>query len=610
MNEGVLSFSAVNSFTINIILPRLAKKLAQDLDLDKRSTEYLYRRVCNEGLPFVTKTLPKLAKTLLKSLEKGYFDRSDLTNFRWKGASLEFCSVWLSKIFDHNGHLLINACPYAIKSIRQLCEYMYKFVTPFSKGDQVRAEHDFLKIEEDVSRLELCPKHVDGVRKVFETMYPRISRATVCDVFAHSRPRFTSGSFAGSQNLRLNASAVKNRPDHEVGTTNDAYHAHTGYFKPYPSSPTSVRVIRERKTSEVVIVPKDSRGPRIISKEPMHLLRGQMSYFDWLSSSLERDSQQRINFSDQSINRKLACKGSTDRSIATLDLEKASDMMSLKLARGVFRYSPAIRWFIENARSTSSILPVSGEEVRLNKLSGMGSGITFPTMALLIQCSIVYSVKQRFPNYRLDDIKKNVYVYGDDIVVPTSWYNCAVAGLTASGFKVNNSKSYRNSHFRESCGGDFYKGVDVGPTRLKLSGNESKIVAKANNPVINVSGPRALVQLEAHCRELVQECMFNTSEFFYELIETSLRYKLPDVSGDSACLGRYQVHFKPTPYKGRKVMVSSQSLKFDGRSCPYKTLNRFFKLSDPDDSSGRHGYYSVPYRIKLKLRNYSYEACL
>lgn len=581
----------------------VAKKLAADLGLDNKSTAYLLRRIKNEGLKFLTKTLPKLSKALLASLEKGFFQRPK--DFRWKGASLEFCSSWLNLIFNRRGILRNDACPYAIKNIRQLCEYFYKLVTPFSEKDIQEAEDKYVELEQGFP--EASNEWADEVRITFENLYPNISRETPDGVFQHSRPRFGPGSYAGSQKCPVPHHIYKNKSDSIIGTTNDTYSAYSGYFKPYASSKTPIKTTSEGKTSEVVIVPKDSRGPRIISKEPLHLLKGQMAFFDWLSSSLQFSSRKRINFTDQTINQNLAREGSIKQNIATLDLKDASDRMGFSLARRVFRNSPALRWFVLNARSTHTVLPSSGKIIPLKKLSGMGSGLTFPIMALLIQCSVVTSVRKRVRHLSLKDIAERVYVYGDDIIIPKVWYDIAVDGLCLSGFKVNTEKSYRHSHFRESCGGDYYKGVSVGPVRLKLSNNRSKLRSFAPNSTFTVVGDAAILQLERHCRELVRNGFPNLSEFFYRKIEYSLKVKLPPVSGDSPVLGRYEITAPLPNFSEREVLVPSAVTSVDVNTCPYKYLSRFFNKVD-DSVRYVFGELSRPRAIKLQKRVVTYLA--
>jgi len=54
-------------------------------------------------------------------------------------------------------------------------------------------------------------------------------------------------------------------------------------------------------------------------------------------------------------------------------------------------------------------------------------------------------------------------IYGDDIIVPVEYADVVVNYLESYALKVNVNKSFRNSHFRESCGADYYNGTAVNP---------------------------------------------------------------------------------------------------------------------------------------------------
>jgi hypothetical protein len=62
---------------------------------------------------------------------------------------------------------------------------------------------------------------------------------------------------------------------------------------------------------------------------------------------------------------------------------------------------------------------------------------------------------------------RSVYVYGDDLIVPAEEAPAIVAGLEAFGLKVNAAKSFWTGKFRESCGRDYYDGVDVTPVYVR-----------------------------------------------------------------------------------------------------------------------------------------------
>lgn len=578
----------------------VVKSLARDVGLDSYTLKYVNHRMNNEGITFLTKTLPKLSKSVLKSLELGYFDRP--TCFSWKGASLRYFTVWLDKIFDQSGNVRPDACAHAIKHLRQFCEYFYKLSLPFSNKVEIKFERKVKDIERNNSVLCQDNLFLETMRKIFCNIFPELTRSTVVDMFQQHRPRFTSGAFAGSENKNYSYYVYKTLSDKHIGTCNRKQMPFSGFFKPYPSSGTPIMPIDEDGISHTLFVPKDSRGPRCISKEPLHLLRGQMAYFDYMKNYLESKTRNRINFSDQSINQRLAHLGSVDKSLATLDLKDASDSVRLSVVNKVFRNSPLMRYCFNNFRSTHTRLPVSRDIIPLRKLSGMGSGLTFPTMALLIYLSVITSVHMR-TNLALSKIKGSVYVYGDDVIIPSAWYNFAQYGLQAAGLCCNNEKSYYRSNFRESCGADFFKGVRVSPSRLKLSGNRinSARVSKYKYGLPLV-GETALFQLDRHCRELVKNGLVTVAEYFYDKLSSLFGKYYADVSGDSPFMGRWSEHAwnKDSP---ELRVIAKPVIENNSRNCPYKYLSRFFKYEGDDSWSGSYGKLSQPRKIKLKIEN-------
>lgn len=95
----------------------------------------------------------------------------------------------------------------------------------------------------------------------------------------------------------------------------------------------------------------------------------------------------------------------------------------------------------------------------------MGQGHTFPLQTLLF---FALAEATRV----LLKVRGKVSVYGDDIIVPTQMATQLITILTDLGFILNRDKSFFDApdkiwrskkFFRESCGADFYGGVDVRP---------------------------------------------------------------------------------------------------------------------------------------------------
>lgn len=233
-------------------------------------------------------------------------------------------------------------------------------------------------------------------------------------------------------------------------------------------------------------------------------------------------------------NNALARIGSKDQSVCTIDEKSASDMQVLDLARTLW---PA-EWceFFERFRSYSTVLP-SGRTIELNMLSTMGNGFTFPFMTMTI-LSLVYANRMAFYNgpFRYIDYT-HTGVFGDDIIVPTREYATLCAQLVRAGYVVNYDKSYHEGPFRESCGGDFYKGEDVTPFYIRRLRQPADIYV-ALNQVLRWCGkhmlhmPRTLKFLLSLLDDkvfLVPEWMQDTSGVRTALCPRNFKYLRTEV---------------------------------------------------------------------------------
>lgn len=682
----------MDDYKVNFVT--LFNRLAIDFDLDFPTRTYISRRLVTEGIVVWTSVLPTLAKTVILGLELGSFvaARTQLgfTAIAWKGGLLKYFRGFLTKIFSKNGELLADPCPKAIYSLRQICEYVYKLALPFDDEQLARAEENFVEVDGEVATAPLDESFIDRLRKDFLNYHKDISYAKLDNVFKSHSPRPGPGTFSTTYIKGNRHSIVESlRYGHismcqtEARATQRGFFTRRGIFhvvdsslphtyKPYPGLPK--RLLSRYKydfgvgpkyilrpgtrqyhfirpvhfcsstkdvsslvipCSEVLFVPKDSRGPRTIVREPYDLLIHQMAYFDWITDRITKNTYGRVQFRDQSLNRKLAREGSITGEWATLDLKEASDRVSLAVVQRLFENSPACRAFLKRYRTEIAKLP-SGGVVRLAKLAGMGSGLTFSTMALLIHLVVSREICDA-TGKPYSACQKLVYVYGDDIVLPSKYAGRAAAALSRVGLKVNASKSFANGRFRESCGGDYFNGVEVTPVRLRLANCDLEL--NGNNLV--VSGSFDTLAIERHCRELVKAGLFSTAEMFYQLLERRIGGRLPTVSGNSPVIGRYS----ETPpmvstdacgnYMNVRVLTAVPS-KEKGFECCYVRLGRnlrpsqetwqFFgskrislpqgtfetpwesfptSLIEPEPMNNPLGIFDVPRSVQYRWRNVS-----
>lgn len=220
-------------------------------------------------------------------------------------------------------------------------------------------------------------------------------------------------------------------------------------------------------TSKLVMVPKDSRGPRLISEEPLEVQYLQQGYLRlMLSWAVSGPMKGHVLFDDQETHRSLALESSRSGRYATLDLQDASDLVSRSLVRDLFPYEVFLD--LDALRSTHTILP-DGRVVHLEKMSPMGSAVCFPTMAMSLWCLCVAALELYCAAHVKCDIEpyRDVFIYGDDIIVPALTVNWVMSALHTVGLRVNGRKSFSESRFRESCGCDAFAGFDITPTRVR-----------------------------------------------------------------------------------------------------------------------------------------------
>lgn len=167
----------------------------------------------------------------------------------------------------------------------------------------------------------------------------------------------------------------------------------------------------------------------------------------------------------QEIHKQAACEASITGSLATIDLSNASDTICRNLVKLLLPH----RWFSALDSLRSPFTKVDGKWVKLEKFSSMGNGFTFEleTVIFTALCCAVMETHDVNPIPW-----ENVFVFGDDIIVPTSLAREVISVLRFFGLRENVQKTFIEGPFRESCGGDYLNGVDVRPHYLKESPNE------------------------------------------------------------------------------------------------------------------------------------------
>lgn len=203
------------------------------------------------------------------------------------------------------------------------------------------------------------------------------------------------------------------------------------------------------ETGRLEFVPKNAKTYRAIDKQPTMNTLWQSAIGDYMAGLLRRRG---IDLKDQSVNKKRACQGSLDGLTATIDLSSASDTISYELVKALLPDD----WFSLLRSTRCGVTTHANVAYRLEKFCAMGNGFTFP-----LESVIFYALcKASLP---VDLKNREVTVYGDDIICPTGAYDEICRTLNTFGFTVNTKKSFVAGPFRESCGGDYFKGIDIRP---------------------------------------------------------------------------------------------------------------------------------------------------
>lgn len=416
----------------------------------------------NEGISFLTKTLPLLGKSLDQGMMNSKFCCPKQFGTVRGGCIPEFLQVYFNLVFDLDGYLKERPDEEAIKFLRQVLYMAYKLEIPSSDSDKAVVINDFIMDDEEISRLNFEGNTLNGIlsslgRNVFEDFDPH-------DI----TPRHGPGAVASGE---------RNEEKWNFSTKYSDLHQMYPYYRYFIVGGAHELIDRlawyksltTRKSgcAKVYLVPKDSRGPRLISAEPLEYMWIQQGLGRKVMSHLEHNFMTRghVNFSSQTINQELALSSSKDGKFATLDLKRASDRVSMQLVRLVFEKVPLFLRCLEATRTTETLLP-DGRVLPLNKFAPMGSALCFPIEAFVFWaiCVSAIRVKSRQP---LHTVRNSVFVFGDDLIIPTAYAEDCMHALTSYGLIVNEAKSCIKGNFRESCGVDAFNGINVTPIRIK-----------------------------------------------------------------------------------------------------------------------------------------------
>lgn len=458
-------------------------------------------RVHAEGISYLTTTLPKLGKALEDSFQTGRLALPAEFRKRRGCAYSQFLHRAFAALFNEDGtvrydtHLLeinpfvrsqVDELSSAVLVIRQLTLMFYKVELPYPQQVEEKFIDGFKTTDRSLRDSDQNLEHLSPLLTRASALVKRLlHRFDPMDI----SPRHGSGSSAcgttpwdryGLPRYFPQVDSVYKYTEWYFSSLEAVGHYYPNLFEECES---------EVPTAKVVLIPKDSRGPRLISEEPRETMYLQQGLMAKLYEAIEYYPivKRQLSCLNQDRNRALARFGSETGGYATLDLAEASDRVSLNLVRALFPSN----WVecLEATRSPQTVLP-SGEIFPLQKFAPMGSACCFPVECICFWAIVLAATLQNsgdlsrlFSRRHRDEVFQEtgfspsrnplvdplvtVSIFGDDIIVPTPFADKAAEALESVGLKVNRKKSYITGPFRESCGGDFYLGRDVAPVRVK-----------------------------------------------------------------------------------------------------------------------------------------------
>jgi len=502
---------------------------------DLRDMMTIRSRVVEEGVSFLTITLPDFCKDFERSLAQGRIDPSCFRAFRKHGAIPAFLQGMLGLIFDRETGRMIDESEsryidteVVVDSVRQICRVFNKLQLDCSPQRTAEALFSFVQTERDFESFVVQDDLRDDFHRVSHLLWDTI----------------VSG-------IKLDAMY----PSHGPGATAEGIHGNMKYtwqfwyerlepYFPFLDNAYSISAFEAEEFKNVTFVPPDQelpvkvtpvpktlKGPRIIAIEPVCMQYAQQAIRRELYSRIEnsREAGGHVNFRDQSVNQTMALMSSIDGSLSTVDLSEASDRVPHDLALAMFNGNPDLRDAIDSCRSTHAKMPDGSIVGPLRKFASMGSALCFPVESMYFYTVCVVALL-RIRNLPVSyencyTVSRDIYIYGDDIILPADETVAVLDYLQLYNCKVNRHKTYSHGYFRESCGLDAYKGVNVTPVYVRQERPKNR---RQSSSIISWCATAYLFYKKGYWR---------TASYLYQQVERIIG-PLPYVGEDSPGLGR------------------------------------------------------------------------
>jgi hypothetical protein len=540
------------------------ERLNPDVEGLKRDLITLKKRFESEGYGFLTVALPAYDAALVRGLSTGKFACPPGLSMVRGGAIPKLFSGMLCKIFEPStGTLKEDADLGVVKMLRNILLLHKKTQLSPENEDFLhrKAEDEFYQCDVQASQVILPDRHEHHIGRVAKLILNTLQQKDVQNaVYRHgpgsveegyranqkwralsddlSTGRFdTSNSFGFDVQTQAHvryskARSTRSLPVHQI-LWDELSHGLSGACGGLLGrKPKRVRLFDEasRRSARLVTVAKNSTSRRTITIEPMQHQFVQQGLNILLRQAIDecRILRNCLALTDQGANQKLALEGSQYDNWATIDLKSASDLLSVKLVEAVFGPQGQFFDLMMDCRSPS-VYSDRKEATRLGKFAGMGNALTFPVQSVcfaVVCIAAILDVEGKSPNYwNVRRASRRIRVYGDDIIVDTAYAHQCVDWLHIVGLKVNVKKSFLEGNFKESCGVDAFRGVDVTPLYLR------------HRPDENSTDPSIIAGLVSLSNAMWLEGLYKASTCLRDEVEGRLGRALPLVSRQSGLLG-------------------------------------------------------------------------
>jgi hypothetical protein len=581
-----------------------------DTSLDQKHAE---ARFDDEGLSYLTIALPSYASDLHRSLELGEVSPSLFTGFKKRGALPLFLGGFMDLVFDRaSGRLLDEPDIQAVAAMRQVCMLLAKVEIECSDARNDAAVLRFIECEHDVHMLnrtlsaEMLAEFSTMVGLAFAPILTEVDRLVYeGEILPKHGPGATADGLAGNRKFEQRSWT---RRLEQVFPSSDFLIPSYRYHEVLDS--VDIVEPEAELPVKVTLVPKTQKTPRVIAVEPTCMQYVQQGIAaplvralesSWLADGADNIVFGLIGFSDQMPNQQMARRGSLSGELATLDLSEASDRVSYKLVQTMLQNHPWLAEGVDACRSRTACVPGTNEVIRLAKFASMGSALCFPIESMVFLAIVLLGIQDglghRLTRSDVKHLRGRVRVYGDDMIVPADLARHVIARLEAFGLRVNASKSFWTGKFRESCGGDYYDGVDVTPFRVR------RVLPSSRADVHEIVSTVALRNLAYH------QGYWKTAAHLDGILEPMLRH-YPVVSPESRVLGRtsflgYETQ-RMCPYLFRPLVrgwVKRDRIPPSPLEGPGALLKVFLKRGDEPFADREHlERQGRPETVGIKLR--------